>query len=42
MSENKKLTALTLEELKIKQKKFKGFTSVLIIVNCFHLFCNSK
>jgi len=32
MPESKKLTALTLEELKIKQKKFKGFTSVLSIV----------
>lgn len=32
MSENKKLTALSLEELKIKQKKFRGFTSVLSIV----------
>lgn len=40
MSENKKLTALTLEELKIKQKKFKGFTSVLSIIT-FALFIAS-
>ncbi|WP_447637857.1 hypothetical protein [Flavobacterium microcysteis] len=32
MPESKKLTALTVEELKIKQKKFKGFTSVLSII----------